>query len=253
MILTCPECATRYEIDSANFPAAGRKVRCKKCSHVWFQPGEQGVAAPEPVIEPPQPEISEPVHVPEPEPEVESEPEPVRAWRGTVAESESFESEPVAAARAPRPRKSALGSIAVFFGWIALVGVILVIGWSAMTYHQEVATVWPQSSSLFKRMGMSVNTRGIEFIDVNHASQTEDGQPVLLISGKLKNVGTRVLKIPPIRVTLVDSAAHPIHGWNFAPGARQLTPGQTVPFRVRLSNPPAGARRVDVRFAGAAE
>ncbi|MEI7790798.1 MAG: zinc-ribbon domain-containing protein, partial [Alphaproteobacteria bacterium] len=46
MILTCPSCDTRYSVDGAKFPAAGRTVRCAKCGHSWHQPGE-GEAVPE--------------------------------------------------------------------------------------------------------------------------------------------------------------------------------------------------------------
>ena len=39
MILTCPSCGTRYSVDGAKFPAAGRTVRCAKCGHSWHQAG----------------------------------------------------------------------------------------------------------------------------------------------------------------------------------------------------------------------
>src|SRR5512135_1482906 len=65
MILTCPQCATRYQVDADKFPPAGRNVRCAKCGHVWHQLGP----APEPD---PDAEImvQEPPRAPEPEPEV---------------------------------------------------------------------------------------------------------------------------------------------------------------------------------------
>src|ERR1700709_396483 len=47
MILTCPSCDTRYSVDGAKFPAAGRTVRCAKCGHSWHQPGEAPEPAPE--------------------------------------------------------------------------------------------------------------------------------------------------------------------------------------------------------------
>jgi predicted Zn finger-like uncharacterized protein len=261
MILTCPECATRYEIDSAKFPAAGRKVRCKKCSHVWFQPGEAGEAAPEP----------EPVAAPEPEPVaeekpvaaalfVEPEPEPaedeppVRAYRGTVDADESVVPARVAAKK-PAPKKSGgwPRTMALVLGWIALIGAILVIGWSIMSYREQIATTWPKSASLFERIGLGVNTRGLNFSDVSHSSQMEDGQPVLVISGKLVNVGSTLETVPPLRVTLSDDAKHPIYGWNFSAAAHDVAPGKTVAFRTRLSNPPSAARHVDIRFSDNAE
>ena len=39
MILTCPQCSTRYQVDGAKFPSTGRNVRCAKCGHVWHQLG----------------------------------------------------------------------------------------------------------------------------------------------------------------------------------------------------------------------
>lgn len=43
MIITCPECATRYDVDDERFSTAGRSVRCTACGEAWFVP------APEPI------------------------------------------------------------------------------------------------------------------------------------------------------------------------------------------------------------
>ena len=42
MILTCPQCATRYQADASKFPAAGRSVRCAKCGNTGVK-GRAGV------------------------------------------------------------------------------------------------------------------------------------------------------------------------------------------------------------------
>jgi predicted Zn finger-like uncharacterized protein len=49
MILTCPACATRFQVDPTTFGAAPRRVRCSMCRHVWHQ-------EPLPEPEPPAPE-----------------------------------------------------------------------------------------------------------------------------------------------------------------------------------------------------
>lgn len=36
MILQCPECMARYLVPDSSIKAAGRNVRCAKCSHTWF-------------------------------------------------------------------------------------------------------------------------------------------------------------------------------------------------------------------------
>lgn len=37
MILTCPQCDTRFVVPSTIFMRGGRKLRCSSCKHKWFQ------------------------------------------------------------------------------------------------------------------------------------------------------------------------------------------------------------------------
>lgn len=247
MILVCPSCAARYEVDGSKFPAEGRKVRCKKCGHVWHQQPEADQAEIEDTIFNPPPEPQPPVTEPEPawRAPVEDEEEPQET---AFAPADDEDDEPVAA----RPARRG-GGIAVAFGWVALVAVILVIGFAAANYRSQIVGIWPQSASLFSKLGMAVNNRGLDFTDVRHLNQTEDGQPVLVITGKLVNVSSRKLDVPPLRVTLSDENKHAIYDWSFAPSSSPLAPGQSVAFRTRLSNPPAATRHVEMHFADGTE
>ena len=138
-------------------------------------------------------------------------------------------------------------------GWVALIGAILIIGWATMQYRKEIATSWPKSASLFARMGMAVNTRGLDFTDVQHKNQVEDGQPVLVITGRLVNGGAHPVTVPRLRVTLSDDARHTIYNWSFAAAAQVAAPGKSVAFHTRLSNPPPAARHVDIHFTDGVE
>jgi predicted Zn finger-like uncharacterized protein len=48
LILTCPECATRYFVDDCQIEAAGRSVECDQCGAIWMA---SRVASPEQPIE----------------------------------------------------------------------------------------------------------------------------------------------------------------------------------------------------------
>lgn len=68
MILTCPNCATRYVVKDGSIGPKGRKVRCASCQHSWHQEAdpatliEDSPVAPSPVDDtPPVEEASEPV------------------------------------------------------------------------------------------------------------------------------------------------------------------------------------------------
>lgn len=45
MIITCPECATRYDLEDDRFLPNGRSVRCTACGESWFVPAPEAIEA----------------------------------------------------------------------------------------------------------------------------------------------------------------------------------------------------------------
>ena len=236
MILTCPQCATRYQADAARFGSAGRTVRCAKCGHTWHQepPAPEEEASAE--IERPPPEPAFPVPPPRP---IARAPNPVI----------SRDVEEIA----PRPAPQWTMRIAVAAGWIALAAVIAAIVWAGVTYRQQIVSLWPQSASVYSAAGLKANASGIDISDVAYHRDRQDGQSVLTVSGRLTNITDRELSVPQMRVTLSDGDGRELYHWSFAPSVLTLHPGQITKFVTRLSNPPAGARQFEVRFARAGE
>jgi predicted Zn finger-like uncharacterized protein len=232
MILTCPNCDTRYSVDGAKFPAAGRTVRCAKCGHSWHQAAET-----------PEPDPAFDVPAPEPEPEAApvspypvNNPSSIRAY--------------APAATVPEPRAPLGPRLAVVAGWIGLIAVVLLIAVSAVRYRQDIAVIWPQSTGVYSSLGLKVNASGIDFRKVDYRRESEDGQIVLAVSGVIVNTGARELPVPQtVRVTLSDVDKHELYHWTFKPTATVLKAGEAVPFTTRLSSPPAAARHLEVRFA----
>lgn len=37
MIITCPECTSRFAVQRESLGVTGRFVRCARCLHIWFQ------------------------------------------------------------------------------------------------------------------------------------------------------------------------------------------------------------------------
>jgi predicted Zn finger-like uncharacterized protein len=223
MILTCPACATRYQADEAKFPPQGRKVRCAKCGHVWQQPGPSAPPEPDAAVPPP----------PTPQPQ--------------LSRTRSFAPDTVVTEREPLARGAML---AVAAGWIGLVVLILVIGYSAIRYRQEISVIWPQSAGVYSSLGLKTEARGIDFVRVDYRRENEDGQMVLAVTGQIVNSSKQELPVPQtVRVTLSDAERHEIYHWTFTPNVQSLKPGQSSPFLTRLASPPAAARHLEVRFA----
>jgi hypothetical protein len=157
---------------------------------------------------------------------------------------------PNASAAAAEPRRAILPLLGLAAGWIGLILVVLLIGYSAVRYRQEIAVIWPQSAGVYERLGLKVNAQGLDFVDVNYHRESEDGQLVLAVTGRIVNASPRELPVPQsVRVSLADSGNHELYHWNFTPGVQSLRPGQSAPFTTRLSSPPSGARHLEVRFA----
>ena len=232
MILTCPACATRYQADEAKFPPEGRQVRCAKCGHVWHQAGSRsrrrsrksrsagaraGVRSP-----------NRPCRGPAP-----SRPPSTVAVR--------HQSRACHGRQAGAWRRAGSGLIAV----------VLVIGYAAVRYRQEIAMIWPQSAGVYSSLGLKVNAAWHRF------------RPCRVITARTRTArwcwpspatssidGTRELPVPQtVRVTLSDASNHELYHWTFTPNVQTLKPGQSIPFLTRLSSPPAGARHLEVRFA----
>ncbi len=238
MILTCPACQTRYQVDSEKFPPQGRNVRCARCSEVWHAYAESEDAESPPG--PPQTDIGTE------EPQADAY---AQAYaRDDEPQSGGADAEAGGDAQRRWPRRVLLSA-----GWGGLGVLVLVIGLVAGFYRRQVVEVWPQSASLYSTLGMKVNASGLDIHSIKYSEAPQDGQRVLTVSGALTNVTDRELPVPQVRVGLVDSDKRELYHWTFAPDVMTLRPGQTTRFVTRLSNPPEKAAYAEVRFAKAGE
>jgi len=46
MIITCPNCKKKFQIDATLLPEEGRDLQCGSCSHVWFYKTENEKSSP---------------------------------------------------------------------------------------------------------------------------------------------------------------------------------------------------------------
>jgi predicted Zn finger-like uncharacterized protein len=72
MVVTCPNCRSRYAVDPLKIGPAGRTVECARCHHQWHQKVEGPAPAPELVIRPTTTGASLPAVIP---------PKPAFPWR----------------------------------------------------------------------------------------------------------------------------------------------------------------------------
>jgi predicted Zn finger-like uncharacterized protein len=215
MILTCPQCATRYHVDPGSLGPTGRRVRCSNCQHRW-------------VAEPPSdtPRVVE-LDIPEPSPGARPRP-------GIVIADKT------------RGRGSAS-----LVAWLVAVLVVLILA-SAVIGRNEIVSGFPASATIYQKLGLPVTVQlGLQFEDVASRRLDQGGVVVLVVEGAIVNLSGEGRPVPPIRITLLDAEQRPLQHELFDAESRHLDDGARTSFSARLVNPPEQARNFSITFDAA--
>lgn len=256
MILVCPSCATRFNLDESRLGGQARRVRCSRCKHEWVQAPEPTaelppaaviaeIAPPPPPVEPPAP--------PEPPAFVAAEPaymppfEPERPDLREMLPPPLSADDPLAA-----PRREEGGGTGVTIGWIALLLIVAVVLGALYVGRERVMQIWPPATQAYEMLGLVALPPGAGLAIQDIAAMTtqaEDGTPaVLSVKGRVVNVSRSTRRIPPLRASLRNAAGEEVRGWDFGLPRQMLEPGESVDFDTRLDTPPAEALNLVVVF-----
>ena len=274
MNIICPSCHTHYAVD-LQFPEQGRKVRCAKCGETWHALAMDAAAihapanavAPHEITSDGQSEGANPdafaaaAAVDGSGPDTETlphiEPAPDIAWMQALAEEDArarharlVDDDEGAATGATRRvvirRRKTISPARAFQAFV--IGVTAAGLFAAFTHKEEVVSLAPSTARLYALAGVDVNIRGLAFKNLQFAQETENGVPVLAVSGDIVNVAGTSVAVPAIRLSLAGSNTPELYSWTIDPTLSALGPGETLPFTARLAAPPREAATVSVRF-----
>lgn len=227
MILSCPVCRTRYQVDEQALRGqSGRTVRCAQCGHTWHQaalpkaaenegPANSVSHRIEPALEvPPRPATT--LEVP---PRRRALPEPPRR----------------------RSRRGALRwlVVAVLLALAVLAGVVVARG--------AIVALWPPAARLYALAGFAAEPpwTGLK-IEKLAPSRTPDG---LVIEGDITNTGKTTQDLPRLRVALRDASEKEVQFKIVDPPQPRLAPGAVAHFKTPFDHPEDAAKGVVVTFA----
>jgi predicted Zn finger-like uncharacterized protein len=287
MLLSCPNCATSYEVDRTALGAGGRSVRCLRCRHTWFannsmelEPAAPHSEAAWATASPVENIESGPVPTPEPEAEMTAPapdaPAPIETElagpaREFAAQRSLDELASVADAPALVPTDDAgternagadIESIAArrkgravkrrrdrsLQGLTTAILALLAIITGLIAWRADVVRAMPQMASLYAAIGMPVNLRGLVFAQVKTSQETQDGATVLVVSGEIVSTSRRTVHVPRLRFSLRNAGGQDIYAWTALPSSNTLAPGGKLAFRSQLASPPSEGHQVLVRF-----
>jgi predicted Zn finger-like uncharacterized protein len=229
MKLTCPTCATVYDIPDNAIGPNGRKVRCRACEGSWFEPSRE----PAPLAA--TPAVSSPTAPPLP-PSPPREPDPVA---DAVAAAPQEPVAPVA-----RQRRRIRGP------WLLLALVVVVVGLgviSAMLLAgpKQVAT---QLGLADRRVPL-----GIAITRQPDWRMIAGGSQLFAVSGRIWNPTSQVQPVPDIRAELKDAQGKTVYAWTITRPVPRLQPGASASFDGAAIDVPASSSNVSVSFAGSGD
>lgn len=249
-------------VSPAKLRPDGRRVRCARCGHDWFEeaPPPDLEDAPElmtiPAAEGDQETSGADTAEPE-NPEKETDETTARGRRDLKARR----------ADGGRRRGSNLPALpgnhrrlSDILGWAGLALFILVVVGGGYIFRDAISNAWPPSKRLYDALGIEAEIRTEEprlaplserltFSDLKPSQQFVGGVLTLIIEGRINNVGPVAETLPPVEVVLLDNRQLDLTTWLVEPPQRRLGPGQSVTFETRLENPPAAAQDIRVTFA----
>lgn len=254
MLIVCPSCASRYELDGAKLGPDGRKVRCASCQTLWH------VA--------PEPELPEVPSAEEMQALLNEELERAAAIAAEISAQASIQAaqgeggEP-SAEPAPRKRSGTRPSrktsakarqkpfrATVLATSLAVVGLVLLGG---LVWQRTLASrVAPQLADVFEMLGYPINVHGLKLGAVESGLVEDATGRFLVVEGDVTNITSSQTRVPPIEVAVKDAAGQTLYTWKTDPPRQDIEPAELIRFRARLAAPPAEGQSVLVRFASSA-
>jgi predicted Zn finger-like uncharacterized protein len=214
MILACPNCRIRYQVEDAAVPA-GRLVRCASCGHRW----------------PYMPEATAPAEPPPPAP---------------VAPALTAPREP-AAVPPPPPLSPARRSGWAAFAWVFLIVLAAAAALVGVVARDAIIAQWPAADRLYAAVGLPVELPGTALKITNIAPlRTAEG---LVIEGDVTNAGKLAHEVPQLRLSLRDAAQKEVQFKIIIPPKEKLLPGEVAHFKAPFEKPSGAATDVEVTFA----
>ena len=283
MILTCPECSTRYFAKDEAIGPNGRTVRCSKCQNSWFV----SLDLDEYVLKDNESEDLRPLSNP-PTPISGSDVSPswetsklsdnrtenktdfenllVQKQENAIADNPAFEdlksqtghkneAQPVYTTgahvgirdRADKQRRTRRLSI-VGLIWSATVGTLVGCAGLAYLFRQDIVEDYPKMATLYKAVGIEVTRDGLSFDPPITRSIYMDGQPVLVINGSVKNISGRRINLHPIIFSLHNKNEEQLVEWRFEFEQSQLEKNKRAEYVTHFPNPPLDAVNLTYRF-----
>jgi len=253
MILTCPECATRFQIADDAIGSNGRTVRCSQCSATWFvaaepdalslDDAEKNTELREEIIREPVSDIDVKNELSGNESDsifgnLENGHDDILAGVGAHA-----------AIRETADRKKARRRLlGVSMIWVVTLVILAVFALAAFLFRAKIVEKFPGTAPVYKAIGLEANASGLEIYDIETRYGNNEGVQVLYVNGRVKNFDVKTRDVELIQLSFKNASGEVLTSWVVEPEQAMLKPGQAIKFSSQYPNPPVDAVKLAPGF-----
>lgn len=230
MILTCPECSTKYMSKDGTIGPNGRSVRCARCETVWYvegvDPDAMALEDNQTVLITPEPDQQQDLpFVPDVVP-------PATVGAHTLLRDK-------ADAEKLSRRKRIIRQI-----WALPVLILLAAAIIVFLKRQAIVETFPRTATIYQAFGMDVKANGLDVRGLTSQRLVVDGEPILRVKGQIVNLTSRTITAPLMQLRLENRSGEPLADWFVEPGA--IAAGDSVNVETDYPAPPIDG--VELRY-----
>jgi predicted Zn finger-like uncharacterized protein len=232
MILTCPDCATRYFVEEKRLGPSGRTVRCAGCGGTWRAMNED---APLELTTSPEEgafgggELSDP-------------------FKGMATGDLPAPELPKAFRAKAQQQKKARDAATAGVIWSGIGACFVVLLGAAWLCRVSIVQLYPRAAGAYASIGLAVNPTGLEFKSIlAHPAASDPGS--VFVTGDVHNFERRAADLPPLRIALLDKTGARLAARVVTLPPAVLGAGKSEHFSVMLADPKAQTANVEVAFA----
>lgn len=243
MILTCPECSTRYLTKENAIGPNGRTVRCVKCDTTWYVASE----ADEMALQDNQAAVEDIVPVASASIAAKATDAPSKQGMHVLSTASPGAHVAMRDKVDKVRRRRRLTSVGLI--WAIPLFLLFVASILGYVFRQNVVNGLPQMATLYNAIGIDVSLSGLDIEAPVTRSALVDGQPVLVVNGAVRNITTKSQDVPMVELSLHSKDGEPLVTWLVDVNKDKLNKKERVTFVSEYPNPPIDAVKLRYRFA----
>ena len=246
MILTCPNCSTRYMVKEDAISENGRTVRCAKCSTTWFVAAQPDALMLEDQDKAELTEVGTARRDDDREGRTKQ-----RRQKNNEALNDGSPGAHVSIrdkADQSRRRRRIFGVAMIWVTSLALLGIAAFL---AYLFRQPIVKKYPQTSAVYEAFNIKASTTGLILSPPETEYIRVEGDTHLVVNGTVQNLTKERKTIPLVKLSILNRNDEEITHWFVQPDPKTVAPKGRVTFAAEYPNPPVDAASLTYKLADA--